>query len=303
MSGPLLLLDATYLCHRAYHAVGDMMHNDRGTGAVFGVLRDIVQLQEFFRTTRTVFAFDPGGHGHRHKILPTYKATRHKRHAEESDKDKAGRADFQRQIRHLRDRHLPAAGFRNVFTAPGFEADDIIAQIAAGVPEDDEAIIVGSDQDLWQCIRPNVTCWNPQTRKGYGEQSFRAQWGIQPHRWADVKALAGCSSDDVPGLPGVGEKTAARWLCGTLGAHTQAYKKLAGAKALHHRNIKLTRLPFLGTPEFEIQPDEVTETKWAALADELGMRTLRDTAPRAVGRKSKGRKRATKETGFGLAGS
>jgi DNA polymerase-1 len=288
---PLLLIDMNYLCHRAYYALGELTFGGAGTGMIFGVLRDIVSLQDSFATGQCVFAFDSSGEGLRHAILPTYKASRRVRYAEESDEDKSAREDFHRQVRYLRTRYLPAAGFRNVFAAQGFEADDIIASIAAHVPCNKEVIIIASDQDLWQCLRPNVWMWNPHNRRGYDIEAFRKQWGIEPERWPDVKALAGCSTDDVPGVSGVGEITAAKWLRGMLGAHTETARKLAAATELYRTNIKLVRLPFTGTPVFDLKPDEVTEERWHALADELGMRSIRGTVPRTASRRSKGRKR------------
>jgi len=293
---PLLLIDTPYLCHRSWHVMKNLSFGDRGTGAIFGVLRDIVSLQDTFKTTRCVFAFDLG-RSRRAGILPTYKTSRYAHHAEESDEEKAARSDFQEQIKHLRERHLPDAGFRNVFAAEGFEADDIIAQFSAALPREDEAIIISSDQDLWQCLRPNVWIWNLHTQKTYTLKHFRIQWGLEPKQWAYVKAYAGCGTDDIPGISGIGEVTAAKYLRGDLGCETKAYAKLSTSSELWKRNIGLVRLPFVGTPKFAIQPDEVTEEKWCALADSLGMPSIRDTVPRvATDKKSKGRKR----NGFGF---
>ena len=291
MSEPLLVIDTTYLCHRAFHALGDLEHGGVGTGAVFGVLKDIVYLQDFFKTNRVAFAFDVG-RGHRHDILPTYKSSRHARHAEESDVEKEARADFAVQVKKLRTHYLPNAGFMNVFSAVGFEADDIIASICAGLPEDDEAIIVGTDQDLWQCLRKNVWIWNPHKKQAYTRIAFIAEWGIFPRRWAEVKALAGCATDDVVGVRGAGEVTVARFLRGDLPAHHKIHAVLAGtgAREVRDRNMPIVKLPFPGTPKFTIQPDEVTEEKWAAMAAELGMKSIAGAAPRGAERKKRGRK-------------
>ncbi|MBU0846516.1 hypothetical protein KKH23_04950 [Patescibacteria group bacterium] len=302
MKEPLLVLDVPYLCHRAYHAMGGLVYDDAGTGAIFGVLRDIVALQDSFRTGRCVFAFDLGL-GLRRKILPTYKNSRRTRYREAPEEEQAARRDFHGQVRLLREEYLPAAGFRNVFAAKGFEADDIIASVVAELPQDEQAIIVGSDQDLWQCLRPNVWCWNPQKRKAYTIELFQAAWGLEPEQWADVKAYAGCSTDDVPGVPGVGETTAAKWLRGELGEHTKAARKLDAARDVYERNIELVRLPFLGTPTFALRQDDVTEEQWQDLADRLGMKSIRTAVPWSVGRKSRGRKRGKqteREEGFGL---
>lgn len=303
MAGPILLIDTNYLCYRAWHSLGELTYAGAGTGAVFGVLRDIVSLQDSFTTGRCVFAFDHGDPTHRQNLLPTYKTSRRARHAAESDEDKEARKDFQRQVRYLRTRYLPDVGFRNVFAAEGFEADDVIASVCASVPQDEEIVIIGTDHDLWQCLRENIWCWNPHKKLGYDINAFRKEWGLEPERWPDVKALAGCNVDDVPGVRGVGELTAARWLRGDLGSHTAAGRKLAAATAIYNRNIRLVKLPFPGTPVFEIRPDDVTEEKWQVLANELGMRSIRSTVPRAAARKSKGRRRDKRQTGFGLSSS
>lgn len=88
---PLLLIDTNYLCHRVYHALGDLTFGGASTAVVFGVLRDIVGLQSFFSTGRCIFAFDHGGmYSARRDILPGYKSSRRKRHAAECDTDRAG---------------------------------------------------------------------------------------------------------------------------------------------------------------------------------------------------------------------
>ena len=295
---PILLLDTTYLCHRAYHAVGDLAFGDKGTGAVFGVLRDIVTLQEEFQTDRCVFAFDAGV-GLRYALLPTYKHSRAARHAVDTVEERAARKDFALQVLALRHKHLTEIGFRNVVACQGYEADDIIASIAAAVPGDEEAIIIGSDKDLWQCLRPNVSCWDPQRRKATTAVSFLQQWGLEPARWADVKALAGCSTDDVPGVRGVGELTAARYLRGELGSHLKTAQRIRAARHLYQRNIQIVRLPFAGTPTPELVPDEVTVERWEAVVNGLGMRSLRHTPPRAAEKRSRGRKR-DRGSSFGL---
>lgn len=296
---PILLIDTNYLCHRAYHAMGQLAYGEMGTGAVFGVLRDVVALQDTFKTDRCVFAFDYGGRGHRGVLLPTYKSSRRERHANDTDEEKANLEDFRKQVKRLRKVYLRQAGFRNVFAAKGFEADDIIAKLASTIPCDEEVVIVASDHDLYQCLRKNVWVYNPHKRKGYAFDQFRAEWGIDPAQWADVKAIAGCSTDDVPGVPGVGEITAAKWVRGELKPGTKAYEKISNGLSIINRNMRLVRLPFDGTPEFELRKDQVTEEKWQELADSLGMRSLRGTMPRAIPRKKKGRKRGATGFGFG----
>lgn len=295
----ILLIDTNYLAYRAWHAMKELSYGAEGTGAVFGVLRDIVQLQDEFQTTRCAFAFDTG-RPRRTRHLPTYKGSRRAHHDEDSEEEKMARQNLLQQIQNLRTTYLPAAGFHNIFAARGFEADDIIAALAAEIPSGQEAVIVSSDHDLWQCLRPNIWCWNMHTRRAYTDELFRKKWGMKPSMWADVKAYAGCSTDDVPGVPGVGEITAARWLRGELGQHTKAAAKIAAAGDLYARNLCVVRLPYPNTPVFDIVPDEVTEERWQALADLLGMRSIRSTIPRAAQKQTKGRKRDDRQKSFGL---
>lgn len=292
MTEPLLLLDTNYLCHRAWHAMGEMHHAGQGTAAIFGVLSDIVHLQDEFRTSRIAFAFD-GSKGLRYQHLPGYKAARRKRREIDDAAQKEARADLREQIRRLQEDYLPAMGFRNIWSCPGYEGDDIIAQAAAQTAPGSEAIIIASDQDLWQCLRPGLVWqYNPTTKQAMTYARFKAAWGIEPPVWATVKAMAGCSSDSIPGVKGVGEKTAAKFIRGELGEKTKAHAAIKSFSAADRkRNKLLTTLPFPGTPEPVLQEDHVTEDKWAAMADRLGMTSLKKTPPRCATRKSRGRRR------------
>jgi len=299
---PLLIIDTNYMCQRNFHAMGYMNEEEPGLPAIYGVLRDIVSLQSEFATVRMAFAFDaPSAKKHRYEILPGYKSSRRERYAEESQSEKDKRRNLRDWIKKLAREILPAIGFNNIFYHKMLEADDIIASIAGNVPDDDEAYIIASDQDLWQCIRHNVHCHNPTTHKTYTEEAFVEQWGIKPDQWAKVKAYAGCSTDDVPGLPGVGEKTVVKWLLGNLGAHTKAHQKITSdaARALYMKNMDIVQLPYAGTPIYDIVPDEVTEDKWNAIADELGMGSLLGNPPKGA-RKSRGRSAKKRKKGFGI---
>lgn len=291
MNGPTLLLDANYLAHRAWHALGDLRHGTGGTAAIFGTLRDAVLLSHEFKAQRLVWCFDYGGKSHRAAQLPGYKAGRAARHAQATAEEKAQREDFQRQLRQLRRQVLRGVGFRNVFAKRGYEADDIIAAAAAATPPGEEAYIIASDQDLWQCLRPNVHCYNPQTKQLQTADTFRAKYGIDPIQWADVKAFAGCSTDDVPGLPGIGPATAAKWVRGVLGSHTKAYATISNGLATYNQNIGIVRLPYPGCPTPRLRPDVVREEWWVEVLGVMGIKSLAGSLPYGAQRKSRGRKR------------
>ena len=96
-----------------------------------------------------------------------------------------------------------------------------------------------------------------------------------------VKIIAGCSTDEVPGVPGVGEKTAIKYLTGELDKHTKTFKKIATSASfpLYARNRKLIKLPMEGTHRFRLQDDELSEEGWRQVTKLLGMRSIRDRMP------------------------
>jgi 5'-3' exonuclease len=95
-----------------------------------------------------------------------------------------------------------------------------------------------------------------------------------------VKALAGCSTDGVPGIKGIGETTAVKWFRSQLKPESVAYRKInTEGIDIHNRNIQLVRLPFAGTEAFKLREDETSFERWKTLADKLGMRSIRELAP------------------------
>lgn len=268
-----LLIDATYLCHRAWHSVGHLAYRGVSTGVAFGFLAEMDRLQDRFGASSAVMAFDSGGPGLRSEILPTYKESRRVRYAAEDDVKKDQRKDFYEQVKRLRTKQLPAMGYRNVLRYRGYEADDIVAAAADRLPDGDEAIIVTADNDMWQCIRPAVSWYSPATQTLVTNRSFSDRWRISPVMWASVKALAGCSTDDVPGIRGIGEVFAARWFAGTLKRDSKAWQKINANLHVHNENMPLVRLPFAGCPVPKLRPDELTDVSRAAVYNELGIRS------------------------------
>lgn len=239
---------------------------------IFGMLREIDALVDLYGASRCVMAFDSGGAGHRHAILPSYKGNRHK---DETPEQEAAREDLYIQLTKLRSRIFPELGYRNVFKVKGFEADDIIAQCVQQLGADDEFVIATGDEDLWQCLEPRVSWYSPASRKVVTSAGFREEWGLDPSQWADVKALAGCGSDNVPGIAGIGPKKAAQWYRGELKQDSKTYKTILDNLGVYNTNIKLVRLPFPGLELPELVDDEVTESKKIKVQTELGIRPSR----------------------------
>ena len=261
----MLVLDCHYLCYRSYYAIEEMSFKGRPTNILFGVLSQLKKLQNIHNTKLAVFCFDQG-FSLRRGLLPLYKANRHA-----TPEDKQRRLSMSKQINLLRSKVLPALGYSNVFAQEGYEADDLIASICQ---TQEDLIIVSSDHDLYQLLRPDVWMWNPHKEQAYNLESFRKEWGLEPSQWTDVKAIAGCTSDNIPGIKGVGDKTAAKFLRGELKRDSKAYTSIVSGNTTWKKNLSLVRLPFAGTPELTIRRDNVTQKKWDAVLPKLGITSL-----------------------------
>lgn len=156
---------------------------------------------------------------------------------------------------------VPSMGFANVLEAEGLEADDIIASICAA--ENKLPIVIYSeDADLYQCIKSNVSIMsiNRSTANACTmyPAKFEKLFGISHTRWADVKAICGCTTDNIPGIEGVGEKKAIKYLNGEMpnGVCKSRIESEAG-QAIIRFTDRLVRLPFDGIViPFEWQPDK-----------------------------------------------
>jgi len=272
-----LILDCPFLAYRANAAMSDLMHEDDPTSVVFGLMRDLVAWKELFRTDKVVFCFDRGMN-RRLEICPEYKANR--RYCDETEQERMARERFREQVRRLMEEDLFRLGYRNVLWEEGLEADDIIASVVfSSLGEGDEAIIVASDADLYQLIAPNVSMFDPVRNKRKMHQWFCSEYGIQPSQWADVKAIAGCSGDNVKGVRGVGEKSAIAFLLGKMNPEHQRHRSIMENKDVWKRNLKLVQLPFRGTPVYELREDRVTQERWDKFCKSYGMRSLRGLYP------------------------
>ncbi len=276
MSNTWLILDSDYLCHRARYALGGLSWDGEPTAIIFGFLRDVINLSNRFQTHNIVFTFD-FGKSIRTQSYPEYKSNRKERSEEEIELSFA----MKDQIRSLRDEYLPQLGFRNILYQKHFEADDIIASVCHNLPRrKDEAIIVSSDHDLFQLLSSRVSMFNPKTKELLTLPAFVKDWKLQPSEWINIKAMAGCTSDCIKGIVGVGEKSAAKFLRRELRETSKLYQKIASGSKVWQRNVPLVKLPFPGTEIFPLVEDEVSSAEWDKLCDQFGMNTLRGLAPR-----------------------
>lgn len=195
---PLFLVDGTSFLYRGFYAFPDLKRSDgMPTGAIYIVLRILLRILRDERPRHLGFFMDGKGPTFRHAMFEPYKAQRPKMPE-----------DLAAQIEPLREA-IGLLGL-SLTVSDGVEADDCIASLAAAHHATRPVIIVASDKDLKQCLTENVYMWDPagKNEKVSGIKEFVAENGIRPDQWPDLQALMGDSSDNIPGLHGVGPKTA-----------------------------------------------------------------------------------------------
>lgn len=265
-----LALDVNFLCHRSFNAMGGLSYQGEPTGVLYGFLRDLNTLQDRFATRRLIFCFDKGKLK-REEIYPQYK---HSRRVKKLSGDEVFVLDgLQEQIQRLRTSYLPQIGYKNIFSQEGYEADDIIASVVNNtdkLPPTDRIIMVTADKDMYQLLGKRVAQWNPNLKTLVTAKTFRQKYGLSPRLWSYVKAIAGCTSDDIYGVDGVGEKTACKFLTKQLPPNNK--KAMAIRSTFKHwvKNLKLVRLPFDGCKPFVPAEDERDEEGWRTLCSSLG---------------------------------
>ncbi|MEW6076386.1 MAG: DNA polymerase I [Thermodesulfobacteriota bacterium] len=191
------LIDGTAYIHRGYHAVRSLS-NSRGlpTNAAFSFTRMLIKFMKERQPQYAVVLFDARGPTFRHDIYKEYKANR-----------AAMPEDMAVQIPYIK---KIVEGFRiPMLEMPGFEADDLIGTLARqAVAAGFEVVIVSGDKDFAQLVTDHVTIWDPLKEISVDAEAVKKKLGIEPSQVIDAMALSGDTSDNVPGVPGIGEKTA-----------------------------------------------------------------------------------------------
>ena len=197
----VVLVDGSGYIFRAFFALPPMTRGD-GTpvNAVFGFSSMLFKLMQDHKDDDMIVVFDAGRFSFRNEIYAAYKANRDEPPPE-----------LVPQFALVRDA-ARAFGLPAVEVA-GFEADDLIATYVDRARElDRDVIIVSSDKDLMQLVAPGVVMWDPMKSREIGPEQVEERFGVGPELVQDCLALAGDSSDNVPGVPGIGVKTAAQLL-------------------------------------------------------------------------------------------
>lgn len=197
-ASPLYLMDGTAFLYRGFYANQAMQRSDgQPTGALFIVARILLKILREERPAYFAMLLDGPGPTFRNKLYERYKAQR----------DATPEALIA-QIEPVK-RLVRALGV-HLTVSDGCEADDCIAGLAARFNKERPIVIIGADKDLKQCLAPGVVLWDPSGKdeKLTTLDSFRESTGLEPSQWPDFQAVIGDSSDNIPGVPGVGPKTA-----------------------------------------------------------------------------------------------
>jgi len=197
----LVLVDGSSYLYRAFHALPPLT-NSRGepTGAVYGVINMLRSLMTEYRPRYLAVVFDARGKTFRDDLFAEYKANR-----------PPMPDDLAAQIEPLH--ALVRALGLPLLQVPGVEADDVIGTLARrAAAEGIETLISTGDKDMAQLVGPHVTLVNTMSRSVLDRTGVIEKFGVPPERIVDLLALMGDSSDNIPGIPKVGPKTAAKWL-------------------------------------------------------------------------------------------
>ncbi|MFV1964787.1 MAG: DNA polymerase I [Pirellulaceae bacterium] len=193
----VLVVDAHSLIYQVFHAMPEITGPaGQPVGAIYGFIRDILDLLENLRPQYLFCAFDLPGETFRHRDYAEYKANR-----------EAMPDDLQLQIPNIR-RMLAALGVPNL-ECPGYEADDVLATVAREVTQlHGSCAVVTSDKDCRQLINDHVRLYNIRKDEMFDAEALFALWGVWPEQVVDFQALVGDRIDNVPGVPLIGPKIA-----------------------------------------------------------------------------------------------
>ncbi len=193
----IYLVDGTSYIHRAYHAVGSLS-NSKGfpTNAIYVFTRMLIKLLSEEKPEYMVVALDAKGPTFRHKIYADYKANR-----------PPTPEDLIVQIPKIKE-IINKLGIK-LIELEGYEADDIIATLAKKCEENGfKVVLVTGDKDFKQLITPNTIIWDTMKDEKIDYNKLKKELGFEPSKYVDILALAGDYIDNIPGVPGIGEKTA-----------------------------------------------------------------------------------------------
>ncbi len=248
---PLILVDGSSYLYRAYHAFPPLTNSaGEPTGAMYGVLNMLRSLIMQYKPSHVAVVFDAKGKTFRDELFESYKSHR-----------PPMPDDLREQIAPLHEM-VEAMGLP-LLVVSGVEADDVIGTLARQASKKGIPVLISTgDKDMAQLVEPNITLINTMNNTILGPQEVEDKYGVPPELIIDFLALMGDSSDNIPGVPGVGEKTALALLQG-IGSLEKIYNSLdeiallsfRGAKTLAPKMAENRELAFLSYQLATIKTD------------------------------------------------
>ncbi len=220
MAESLLIVDVNNYLFRAYHAIGTMRTRDgTATNAVYGLANALVLLRDTYPEAAVACVMDAPGPTFRHEMYPKYKANR-----PELDEDL--------RVQIAPSKELAQGLGMALYCVPAVEADDVIASLAvAAVAAGTPAVVASSDKDLMYLAGRGVKIHDPKRGEQFDADGVAARYKVRPEQMVDYLALVGDSSDNVPGVPGIGRKRASDLLAtyGSIDSIIEHQDELKGA--------------------------------------------------------------------------
>lgn len=259
---PLILVDGSSYLYRAYHAFPPLTNSaGQPTGAMYGVLNMLRSLVMQYEPSHVAVVFDAKGKTFRDELFEAYKSHR-----------PPMPDDLREQIAPLHD--MVIAMGMPLLSVSGVEADDVIGTLAKQAAAEGRAVLISTgDKDMAQLVTPDITLINTMNNTILGPEEVETKYGVPPSLIIDYLALMGDSSDNIPGVPGVGEKTAQALLQG-LGSLDDIYADLdkiaglsfRGAKTLAPKMETNKEMAYLSYTLATIKTDVELDRTWDSLA-------------------------------------
>ncbi len=252
----LYLVDGSAYVYRAYHAIRGGLSNSKGlpTNAAFGFTKILTKMMAEKDPRFMAVFFDMKGPTFRHEIYEAYKANR-----PPMPRELASQLPYIKKI--VKGFNIP------LFEIEGFEADDLIGTLARqGESEGFDVVIVTGDKDFLQLVTKKTSIWDPMKETFTDLPSVREKFGIEPVQLIDMMGLSGDASDNIPGVPGIGPKTATT-LIQTFGSMDALYRKVdtITKKKQHENLVKFKSQAFLSRELVTIRTDAPIQFEASAL--------------------------------------
>lgn len=275
----IVVIDGNFIAHLC-RFTNRIRYKGKECGVILKIFEMILDCSMAYDTESISIVWD-SKHSWRKKKHSWYKEKRTQDRKELTDQEKKDLRSMYEQVDKLM-KILPQIGFQNSFMQNGIEGDDLMAMICRNYPTS-KIVLVASDHDLYQLIDNNVSILTPKGEylgKEYRKKDFEEEFGISPSKWHLVKAIAGCISDEVPGVgrdiktheivARIGEKTACNYLAGKLQNTTKAFQRIVcdEGQQIIDRNLELVRLPHQKTKPIILKRNKIDKIAFLSLCHE-----------------------------------